>query len=108
MLSKMDVKDAFRYVAVEWDGCTKYVLGNVLVVDTRLLFGWWNSPGFNCLLAMTPEHAYCYTSFDASIVTLQGLASPRRVRVDISAAGETALSLLTNCNMPGRQGGVTF
>ena len=24
MLSKMDVKDAFRQVAVEWDGCTKF------------------------------------------------------------------------------------
>ena len=48
MLSKMDVKDAFRQVAVEWDGCTKfgYVLGDFVVVDRRLVFGWRNSPGF--------------------------------------------------------------
>ena len=41
MLSKMDVKDAFRQVGVEWDGCKKfgYVFGDFVVVDRRLVFG---------------------------------------------------------------------
>ena len=64
MLSKMDVKDAFRQVAVEWDGCTKFgdVFGDSVVVDRRLVFGWRNSPGFNCLLAGAIEHAHGSTS----------------------------------------------
>ena len=60
MLSKMDVKDTFRQVAVKWDGCTKfgYVFGDSVVVDRRLVFGWRNSPGFYCLLAGATEHAH--------------------------------------------------
>ena len=60
MLSKMDVKDTFRQVAVKRDGCTKfgYVFGDSVVVDRRLVFGWRNSPGFYCLLAGAIEHAH--------------------------------------------------
>ena len=107
MLSKMDVKDAFRQVAVEWDGCTKfgYVLGDFVVVDRRLVFGWRNSPGFYCLLAGAIEHAQGSTSFDDAVVTPQGLAATRYVRVNIPAAGETPVQLSPECRVPPGQGG---
>ena len=78
MLSKMDVKGAFRKVAVEWDGCTKfgYVLGDFVVVDRRLVFGWRNSPGFYCLLAGAIKHAHGSTSSDDAVATPQGLWLP--------------------------------
>ena len=107
MLSKMDVKDAFRQVAVEWDGCTKfgYVLGDFVVVDRRLVFGWRNSPGFYCLLVGPIEHAHGSTSFDDAVVTPQELAATRHVRVDIPAAGETPVQLPPECRVPLGQGG---
>ena len=107
MLSKMDVKDAFRQVAVEWDGCTKfgYVLGDFVVVDRRLVFGWRNSSGFYCLLAGAIQHAHGSTSFDDAVVTPQGLAATRHVRVDILAAGETPVQLPPECRVPPGQGG---
>ena len=98
----MDVKDAFRQVAVEWDGSTNfgYVLGDFVVVHRRLVFGWRNSPGSYCLLAGAIEHAHGSTSFDDAVVTPQGLAATRHVRVDIPAAGETPVQLVA----PGVQG----
>ena len=107
MLSKMDVKDAFRQVAVEWDGCTKfgYVFGDFVVVDTRLVFGWRNSPGFYCLLAGAIEHAQGSTSFDDAVFTPQGLAATRHVRVDIPAAVGAPVQLPRECRVPSGQGG---
>ena len=107
MLSKMDVRDAFRQVVVEWDGCTKfgYAFGDFVVVDRRLVFGWRNSPGFYCLLAGAIEHAHGSTSFDDAVVTLQGLAATRYVRVDIPAAGEAPVQLPPECRVPPGQGG---
>ena len=107
MLSKMDVKDAFRQVPMEWDGCTKfgYVFGDFVVVDRRLVFGWRNSPGFYCLLAGSIEDAYGSTSFDDAVVTPQGLAATRHVRVDIPAAGEAPVQLSPECRVPSVQGG---
>ena len=105
-LSQMDVKDAFRQMAVEWDGCTKfgYVLGDFVVVDRRLVFGWRNSPGFYCLLAGAIEHAHGSTSFDDAVFTPQGLTPTRHVRVDILAAGETPVQLPPECRVPPGQG----
>ena len=105
MLSKMDVKDAFRQVAVEWDGCTKFrcAFGDFVVVDRRLVFGWRNSPGFCCLLAGANEHAHGSTSFDGAVVTPQGLAATRHVRVDIPAAGEAPVQLPPEWRVPPGQ-----
>ena len=107
MLSKMDVRDAFRQVVVEWDGCTKfgYVFGDFVVVDRLLVFGWRNSPGFFCLLAGAIEHAHGSTSFDDAVVTHQGLAATRHVRVDIPAVGEAPVQSPPECRVPPGQGG---
>ena len=107
MLSKMGVKDAFRQVAAEWDGCTKfgYVFGDFVAVDRRLVFGWRNSPGFYCLLVGAIDHAHSSTSFDDAVVTPQGLAATRHVRMDIPAAGEAPVQLPPECKVPSGQGG---
>ena len=107
MLSKIDVKDAFRQMAVEWDDCTKfgYVFGDFVVVDRRLVFGWRNSPGFYCLLAGAIEHAHGSASFDDAVITPQGLAATRHIRVDIPAAGEGPMQLPPECRVSSGQGG---
>ena len=107
MLSKMDAKDAFRQVAVEWDGCKSfgYVFGDIVVVDRRLVFGWRNSPGFYFLLAGEIEHAHDSTSFDDAVVAPQGLTATRHVRGDITAAGEALMPLPPECRVPSGQGG---
>ena len=93
---------------MEWDGCTKfgYVFGNFVVVDRRLVFGWRNSPGFYCLLAGAIEHAHGFTSFYDAVVTPQGSAATRHVRVDIPAAGEASVQLSPESRVPsGQEGG---
>ena len=107
MLSKMDVKDAFRQVAVEWDGCTKfgYVFWDFVAVDRRLVFGWRNSPGFYYLLAGAIEHAHGSTSFDDAVVTPQGLTSTRHVRVDIRPRGRPRCTYPRSAGCPPDRGG---
>ena len=107
MSSKMDVKYAFRQGAMEWNGCTKfgYVFGDFVVVDRRLVFGWRNRPGLYCLLAGAIEHAPGSTSFDDAVVTPQGLAATRHVRVDIPAAEEAPVQLPPECRVPSGRGG---
>ena len=107
ILSKMDVKHAFRQVAVEWDDCTKfgYVFGYFVVVNRRLVFGRRNSPGLYCLLAGAIEHAHGSTSFDDAVATPHGLATTRHVRVGIPAAGKAPLQLPPECRAPPGQGG---
>ena len=83
----------------------RYVLGDFVVVDRRLVFGWRNSPGFYCLLAGAIDHAHGSTSFDDAVVTPQGLAATRHVWVDIPAAGETPVQLPPECRVPPGQGG---
>ncbi|CAN0043129.1 unnamed protein product, partial [Choristocarpus tenellus] len=63
MISKMDVKDAFRQVQVEPRGGAKfgYCVGDLLVIDFRLQFGWRNSPGWWDLLASALEFSHCHT-----------------------------------------------
>lgn len=106
-VEKMDAKDAFLQVAVEWNGCMKfgYVFGDFVVVDRRLVFGWRNSPGFYWLLAGAIEHAHGSTSYDNAVVTPQGLSATSHVRVDIPAAGKTRAPLPPKCSVPPGTGG---
>jgi hypothetical protein len=47
MISKMDVKSAFRQIPVSIDGVLLgYRIGDLIVIDLRLQFGWRSSPGF--------------------------------------------------------------
>ncbi|CAM9662681.1 unnamed protein product [Choristocarpus tenellus] len=57
MISMMGVKDNFRQVLVEPQGAAKfgYCVGDLLVIDFRLQFGWRNSPGWWDLLASALE-----------------------------------------------------
>ena len=45
-VSKMNVEDAFIRVAIEWDKAHTflYEVGECIVIDLRLAFGWRSSP----------------------------------------------------------------
>ena len=83
LLSKMDVKDAFRQVAVEWERSPTfgYVFRDLVVVDRRLQFGWRSSPGFWCLFASALEHSHVNTSFDDVVTTEAGREATAHVGV---------------------------
>ena len=55
----MDVKNAFRQVPVDPDGAAAfgYVLGQYLIVDFRLKFGWRGSPEWWGVLSAAIQHA---------------------------------------------------
>ena len=48
LMSKADASDAFRNVRVDPDEARNfcYTVGELVVIDFRLTFGWSGSPGF--------------------------------------------------------------
>ena len=82
-MSKADVPDAFRNVRIAPDQARKvcYVLGDVLVADLRLTFGWTGSPGFWGLVSSAAEHAQCNTSLTDTVVLPEGTTMMSHVRI---------------------------
>lgn len=98
--SKLDVKDAFRRLHVEWDKAPTfaYVVGDFVVVDFRLPFGWRNSPGWWALHASAVRYAYCNTNVRNAIV----LPDACEIAKDVQVVQPLANSL-AKCAPPGVQ-----
>lgn len=64
LMAKADVASAFRNVRISPDHAQKfcYVLGDVLVADLRLTFGWAASPGLWGVMASAAEHSHRNTN----------------------------------------------
>ena len=107
LLSKMDVKDAFRQIPVEWAHCPLfgYAFRDLVVVDRRLQFGWRNSPGFWCLFSAALEHAHVHTTFRNAVVTPFGQAVTSHVTVSEPAEGECPVPLPPGYLVPPGDGG---
>lgn len=109
VLSKMDVKDAFRQVAVDAarSPVFGYLFRDLIIVDRRLQFGWRNSPGYWCLFASALEHSHRNTSFLSAVGTDQGRAATAHVVVEqpVDSARPVALHPRV-VTPPGRGGGV--
>lgn len=81
--SKLDVKDAFRRIHVEWAKASyfAYMVGDFIVVDFRLLFGWRNSPGWWALTASDICHAYRNTNARNADVLADACEIAKNVKV---------------------------
>ena len=68
MMSKADVSDAFRDVRVDPDKAHKfrYTVGELVVIDFRLTFGWSVSPAFCGVMSAAAEHADCNTTINST------------------------------------------
>ena len=82
-MSKADVPDAFRNVRVDPNQAQIlcYALGDVVVVDLSLTFGWAGSPGFWGVMSSAAEHAHCNTSLTDAVVLPEGTTTMSHVRI---------------------------
>ena len=73
-MSKADVSGAFRNVRIDPDEAHNFfrTVGDQLVIDFRLTFGWSGSPGFWGVMAAVAEHAHCNTSLVSAQVVREG------------------------------------
>lgn len=107
VLSKVDVKDAFRQIRVEPAGAPAfgYRVEDTVLVDLRLQFGWRSSPGFWGLAAAALEHSHNHTSFRGARPTASGVKAAAGVSIPERPAAR-ATPLPTGCNqLPGTGGG---
>ena len=83
LLSKTDVSDAFRNVRVDPDQAHNfcYTVGDLIVIDFRLTFGWSGSPGFWGVLAAAAEHAHCNTTLESARLLDEGKRMMAHVKV---------------------------
>ena len=74
---RVDVKDAVRQVSVDPVGAPVfgYAMGEYVVVDFRLQFGWRNSPEVWGLMASAMQHAHTHSTFQDAAVSPQGAAA---------------------------------
>lgn len=107
VISKMDVAEAFRQVAVCWAGAPVfgYVFRDWVVVDRRLQFGWRNSPGFFCLFSSALQHSHSETSPRDAVVTKQGRDATQHVEVRSPMAPECPASFPSGVRTPSGSGG---
>ena len=64
LMSKADVSDALRNVRVGPDEAHNfwYTVGEIVVIDFRLTFGWSGSLGFWGVMSAAAENAHCNTT----------------------------------------------
>ena len=74
LMSKADVSDAFRNVRVHPDQAHNlcYTVGDLVVIDFRLTFGWSGFPGHSGVMAAAAEHSHCHTSLDSVQLLSEG------------------------------------
>ncbi|CAB1107576.1 unnamed protein product [Ectocarpus sp. CCAP 1310/34] len=82
LAAKADVTSAFRNVRISPDHAHKfrYVVGDVLVADLRLTFGWAASPGLWGVLASAAEHSHRNTSLANARLLPEGIAMMSHVK----------------------------
>ena len=83
VLFRVDVKYVFRQVLVDPVGVPVfgYAVGEYVVVDLRLQFGWRNSPGFWELMASALDHFHNNTTFQDTAGSPQEAAAVEHVRL---------------------------
>ena len=62
-MATTDVNDAYRNVRIDPNQAHNfcYTVGDLVVRDFRLTFGWTGSPGNFGVMALTAEHSHCKT-----------------------------------------------
>ena len=108
VLSRFDANDAFRQVLFDPVGVPVfgYAMGEYVVVDLRLHFGWRNCPGFWGLMASALEHAHTHSSFQDAAVSPQGAAAVEHARL-APPRGSSVRSLPRDCRTVSGSGGYT-
>lgn len=87
----MDVKSAFRQLPEDPSGAPafRYVVGDFLVVDLRLQFGWRRSPGWWELAASMIEYVHRQTTVDTVRLTPSGVRAAAHVKIAPLTGKET-------------------
>ena len=106
VLCRVDVKDAYRQVLVDPVGAPGfgYAVGEYVVLNLRLQFGWRNSPGFWGLMASALEHSHTHSTFQDAAVSPQGAAAVEHVRL-APPRGSSVASLPHDCQTVSGGGG---
>ena len=81
--SKADVSDAFRNVRVDPDQAHNfcYRVGDLVVIEFRVTFGWSGSSGFWSVMSTAAEHAHCNTTPDSSHLLDEGKEAMAHVKM---------------------------
>ena len=73
-MKKADVSDVFLNVPVDPDKAHNFcfTVGELVVFDIRLTFGWSGSPGFWGVMSAAAAHAHCNITIDSAQLLGEG------------------------------------
>ena len=82
-MSKVNVSDAFQNVRVDPDKAHNFccTIGELVVIDFRLTFGWSGSPGFRGVVSAAAAHAHCNKTIDSAQLLDEGKKMMAHVKV---------------------------
>ena len=82
-MGKADVSDAFRNGRVDPNEAHifYYTVGELVVIDVRLTFGWSESPGFRGVMSAAAEHAHCNTTIKTAQLLNEGIDMMAHVKI---------------------------
>ena len=106
-MSKADVSDAFRNVRIDPHQAHNfcYTVGDLVVIDFRLTFGWSGSPGFWGVMAAAAEHSHCHTSVQTARVLSEGKSMMAHVKVVDRWEEGLPTPVPTDANIQAHNGG---
>ena len=75
LMATTDVNDAYRNVRIDPNQAHNfcYTVGDLVVIDFRLTFGWTSSPGNFGVMASAAEHSHCNTDLSNVQLLLEGV-----------------------------------
>ena len=83
LMATTDVNDTYRYVRIDPNQAHNfcYTVGDLVVIDFRLTFGWTDSPGNFGLMASAAEHAHCDTDLSNVQLLSEGVKMMEDVEI---------------------------
>ena len=82
LMATTDVNDAYRNVRIDPKQARNfcYTVGDLVVIDFRLTFGWTGSPGNSGVMASAAEHSHCNTDLSNVQLLPEGVKIMEYVR----------------------------
>ena len=83
LMATTDVNDAYRNVRIDpnQDHNFCYTIGDLVVIDFRLTFGWTGSPGNFGVMASAAEHSHCNTDLSNVQLLPEGVNMMEHVEI---------------------------
>ena len=106
LMATTDVNDAYRNVRIDPNQAHNicYTVGDLVVIDFRLTFGWTGSPGNFGVMASAAEHSHCNTDLSHVQLLPEGVKMMEHVEIVVRWEVGDSTPVPPNAKIRARKG----